>query len=131
MASLIAKLWHKLQGRKAPVSVMLIGLDNSGKTSILTNLVACQWRSSQAPGGPSQASSKRSPARAAQASSPPPTDPRSPTGAIGPGLPDDPLESAGGLLPASNGWTQATSGEPAHHHQSSEQKGQRPAPTIG
>lgn len=40
MASLIAKLWTRISSRKALISIMLIGLDNSGKTSVLNYLAS-------------------------------------------------------------------------------------------
>lgn len=36
--SLISKLWTKISNKRAPQSIMIIGLDNSGKTSILNYL---------------------------------------------------------------------------------------------
>lgn len=40
MASLISKLWARLCAKRDPLSIMIIGLDNSGKTSILNQLAS-------------------------------------------------------------------------------------------
>lgn len=40
MASLIARLWARFCAKRAPISIMIIGLDNSGKTSILNHLAS-------------------------------------------------------------------------------------------
>lgn len=40
MTSLLTKLWTKFSTRKVPFSIMLVGLDNSGKTSVLNRLVS-------------------------------------------------------------------------------------------
>lgn len=40
MASLISKLWARLCTKRDPLSIMIIGLDNSGKTSILNQLAS-------------------------------------------------------------------------------------------
>lgn len=40
MSSLVAKLWFKLSSKKKALSIMIVGLDNSGKTSILNNLIS-------------------------------------------------------------------------------------------
>lgn len=38
MANLLAKLWARLVSKRTPLSIMIVGLDNSGKTSILDSL---------------------------------------------------------------------------------------------
>lgn len=40
MASIITRLWTKLSTRRVSISVMLVGLDNSGKSSILSKLAS-------------------------------------------------------------------------------------------
>lgn len=40
MASMIAKLWTRLCTKRVPLSIMIVGLDNSGKTSILNYLAS-------------------------------------------------------------------------------------------
>lgn len=40
MASLIARLWTRLITKRAPLSIMIVGLDNSGKTSVLNKLAS-------------------------------------------------------------------------------------------
>lgn len=40
MATFITKLWERFCVRRDPLSIMIVGLDNSGKTSILNHLVS-------------------------------------------------------------------------------------------
>lgn len=40
MASLVARLWTRLVAKRASLSIMIVGLDNSGKTSVLNNLAS-------------------------------------------------------------------------------------------
>lgn len=40
MASLVSRLWMKLCKKRPALSIMIVGLDNSGKTSILNNLMS-------------------------------------------------------------------------------------------
>lgn len=40
MASLVSRLWTKLYKKRPTLSIMIVGLDNSGKTSILNNLMS-------------------------------------------------------------------------------------------
>jgi len=40
MAGILAKFWSRVSTKKSPRSIMLIGLDNSGKTSILNFIVS-------------------------------------------------------------------------------------------
>lgn len=40
MESMFGKLWRRICTQKSPKSIMIVGLDNSGKTSILNNLLS-------------------------------------------------------------------------------------------
>lgn len=43
MTSIISNIWHRIRPKRAPRTIMIVGLDNSGKTSLLIQLRAWQY----------------------------------------------------------------------------------------